>query len=176
MARAKLEITKKELQKIVDDLEKSQTFATTAELYIAIANTSWAKSLQPRPLTAQVARLRVMELGVTCKTKPGKRGRQKGQRPENITRIPRSQKMKAFATSFQEIRKNAPKIDWALKLIDAAEKTGSLRAAIKLKCLDCVCWQPIEIKLCTCTGCSLYPHRPYKQKISEEESQEETQE
>lgn len=39
---------------------------------------------------------------------------------------------------------------------------GSLKAAIKLKCLDCCCYKAEEIKLCTITECSLHPFRPYK--------------
>ena len=36
--------------------------------------------------------------------------------------------------------------------------------SIRLKCLDCTCNQPLEVKLCTCDGvqgtfCPLYPYR-----------------
>ena len=31
--------------------------------------------------------------------------------------------------------------------------------AIRAKCLDCCCGNSNEIKLCTCTGCALYPYR-----------------
>ena len=38
--------------------------------------------------------------------------------------------------------------------------------AIRAKCLECCCNQRQEVKLCTVTGCSLYPyrmgHRPKK--------------
>ena len=36
--------------------------------------------------------------------------------------------------------------------------------AIRLKCLDCTCNQPLEVRLCTATNCPLYAfksgHRP----------------
>lgn len=31
--------------------------------------------------------------------------------------------------------------------------------AIRAKCLECCCNQRQEVKLCTVTGCSLYPYR-----------------
>ena len=36
------------------------------------------------------------------------------------------------------------------------------RAAVKSFCLECVCWQREEVKLCTSTACPLYKYRPYK--------------
>jgi len=40
--------------------------------------------------------------------------------------------------------------------------------AIREKCLDCTCQQPIEVKECTVTTCALYPLRmgvnPYRAK------------
>lgn len=40
--------------------------------------------------------------------------------------------------------------------------------AIREKCLDCTCQQPIEVKECTVTRCALYPFRmgvnPYRSK------------
>lgn len=40
--------------------------------------------------------------------------------------------------------------------------------AIRLKCLDCSCDQPKEVRLCPCTDCALYPFRfgknPYRAK------------
>lgn len=31
--------------------------------------------------------------------------------------------------------------------------------AIRTKCLDCMCGQVNEVRLCPCTDCSLYPYR-----------------
>lgn len=31
--------------------------------------------------------------------------------------------------------------------------------AIRAKCLDCCCGSFIEVKMCTCVNCSLYPFR-----------------
>lgn len=39
---------------------------------------------------------------------------------------------------------------------------ASPRQAIKAHCMECVCWQRKEVKLCTAPGCALYPYRPFK--------------
>ena len=31
--------------------------------------------------------------------------------------------------------------------------------AIRAKCMDCTCWQRVEIRLCTIKKCPLYPFR-----------------
>lgn len=33
------------------------------------------------------------------------------------------------------------------------------KAALRLHCLECVGWQPSEVRLCTARGCVLYPYR-----------------
>lgn len=160
MAKARLEIDKAEFQKVVSDLENSQVFVNPSALWKAVEATEWSKSLKPRPLTAAVAYVRARELEIVVKTKPGKRGLPSGPRARG-TRIPRSQKMQAFAQSFAEMRAETPKL--YLPLIDKAEK-GSLRACIKLKCLECSGWQSSEIRNCNIIGCSLYPIRPFQGK------------
>lgn len=41
---------------------------------------------------------------------------------------------------------------------------GNAKAAIKLKCLDCTCYQQEEIRNCPMLECSLYMLRPYQPK------------
>ena len=49
--------------------------------------------------------------------------------------------------------------------------------AIRAKCLDCMCGQVNEVKLCPCTDCPLYPFRvgknPFRKKreLTEEQRQ-----
>lgn len=45
---------------------------------------------------------------------------------------------------------------------DKAVSGKSLRAAINSFCLECVCWQTKEIRLCTDLACSLWMVRPYQ--------------
>ncbi len=47
-------------------------------------------------------------------------------------------------------------------------KRGSLKAAIRGKCLDCANFQTEEIKQCQCFDCPLWPIRPYQINLNEE--------
>jgi hypothetical protein len=38
----------------------------------------------------------------------------------------------------------------------------SLRACINSQCLECVCWEREEVRLCTDLACPLYAVRPYQ--------------
>lgn len=39
------------------------------------------------------------------------------------------------------------------------EEIKSPLKAIRAKCLDCMCDQPAEVRLCPCVDCPLYPYR-----------------
>lgn len=58
-------------------------------------------------------------------------------------------------------------------LTDKVKTNTSLKDAIRLKCLDCCCYQYSEIKACTITNCPLYPFRngknPFRRELTEEE-------
>ena len=41
----------------------------------------------------------------------------------------------------------------------AAGKVLSPLKAIRARCLDCVCGQYMEVKLCPCSDCPLWPYR-----------------
>ena len=75
------------------------------------------------------------------------------------SRPTRKQRMAAFAETFAAQRKEFPK--FALPIIAQAEQ-GSVTAAIKLKCLDCVCWSKFEVRDCVVIECPLFPIRPYQ--------------
>ncbi len=175
MARTKLEINKDEFQKVVTDLEAAQTFENPSVLWKAVEATEWAKGLKPRALTAAVAYVRAKELGIVIKTLPGKRGNPGGGglvggAPR--VRVPRSTKMKAFGETFAKMRKETP--ERFRPLVDKAEKTGSMKACIKLKCLECSAWQPSEVRQCVIIDCPLYPIRPFQGKGKIEETTEGT--
>jgi hypothetical protein len=125
-------------------------------MWAALANTSWAKSLTPRPLTAQVAMLRAKELGIMPKTKAGKRGG--GLAGSTVVKQPRKVKLAKFAKEFAQMNVLYGE---AKHLVEAAQG-GSLKAAVKLKCLECSGFQRVEVKECACTVCPLYPFRPFQ--------------
>ncbi len=166
----RLEIDRDEFQRIVNELEDGQTFPNPTALWKAVEGTDWAKAQKPRPLTGSVAGTRAKELGIQVKTQPAKRGltlteeQRAAMQAARKNRKPRAEKMKAFADTFGQLRKAVP--ERFLPVVDQAEK-GSLRAAIKLNCLECSGYQLVEIKLCVVTSCAMYPHRPYQGSVQE---------
>lgn len=48
-------------------------------------------------------------------------------------------------------------------IYDKALTGKSLRAAVNAFCLECVCWQREEVRLCPSTPCPLWLYRPYRE-------------
>ena len=135
----KLEVDRDQLQRVVTDLESKRTFPNPSALWKAVEETEWAKAYQPRPVTSSIAYKQAKDLGIQYKTRPAKRGlinlteeQRAAMQAARKNRKPRSEKMKAFARTFDELRKEVP--ERYLPLVDQAAK-GSLRAAMKLNCL-----------------------------------------
>lgn len=104
-------------------------------------------------VTPSVVYLRAREWALPVKTQPGKRGRA-GATPATS----REKGARIELPTFDMLRKEYPEHK---RTIDKAER-GSLKAAIKLKCIDCSNNQKQEIKECMVKGCSLYPFRPWR--------------
>lgn len=98
MGRAALVIDKEEFQKTVTALENAKTFAKLSDLWKAVEETAWAKSIKPRGLSAASAYQKANEFGIIVKTKPAKRGRQPGatskpvkvEAPKDVRKLPSS--------------------------------------------------------------------------------------
>lgn len=155
------------LQKQIDKLENEQQFETRGELFEAVAASPWGKSQR---LTPAAVGSQAHKFDVTIKTR-GQRGRKAGvpmsdeqkaaMQAGRKHRTPRSEKMKAFSKSFELMRERVGSS--RAGLVDQGEN-GSIRALVALKCLDCACYQVVEIKYCPVVSCSLYPIRPYQPK------------
>ena len=53
--------------------------------------------------------------------------------------------------------------DQKVRFLKTAQRaTTSKTAGIKLKCLDCVAWQPEEVRRCHIEDCTLWRFRPYR--------------
>ncbi len=155
--RKPIEIDKSEFQACVSELESQKTFSNRTELWAAVENSAWAKTRIPRPLTAQVALLKAEEFELEIKTVKGKKGKSKGCGPVSSG----GRKKKVF--SIENIRKGIP-----LEERSSLEKTlnraanGSLKARVKLMCMDCTNWQKKEVAICENNQCPLHDVRPYK--------------
>jgi hypothetical protein len=162
---------------ILVDRQKLEAALNMAENNGPLSNLSelWSKATEiynrtaEQPITHSVVALRVKEWNVVVKTQPGRKGRAMSDEQKAAMqaargqRRPRSEKMKEFKTFDllrQEMNLEADKRRF-LPVLEAAEK-GSMKAAIKLNCLECSNWLTTEVKHCPVEKCAFYPHRPYK--------------
>lgn len=162
MARKAIEVNETELQKAINEVERSQPngkFANRSLLWKAIEDSQWAKTRNPRPLTGQVAMIIAKKGNLKIATPVGLRGRQKGAGP-----VVRGERKKR-TIPLEVLTKAVPK---EFHKVVAKVAAGSMKAAIKLKCLDCTCFQPTEIRECAIKECSLWAFRPYKNKVQTE--------
>jgi hypothetical protein len=152
--RKKLSLTREELQSVVNELEEKQTFASLAMLWKAVGDTEWAKTLEPRALTPQVAMLRAKELGVTTKTQAGRIG------AGRVAPASGERRKVSLPVLVEQVatRETPEKYHDLLRRAQA----GSRKAALKLKCLECSNWQRSEIAFCPILGCALWQFRPYQ--------------
>jgi hypothetical protein len=156
--RKPIEVDAVKFQTLLTELESGQVFANRTELWKAVEMTDFAKNCVPRPLTAQVAMLKAEEMKLTVNTPKGKRGRMKGEKPPVTER-----KKKVF--SLPMLTAGVPKEEQA-GLVGTLQKAanGSLKARIKLNCLNCTNYDKTEIRECEIRTCPMWDVRPYRQK------------
>jgi hypothetical protein len=163
MAKGKkpIQIDKVELQDLINSLEKDKVFGNRSELWEAVEESEFAKKCQPRPLTSQVAMLLCKKFSIEPITPKGKRGRSVGEgMPIGIRGKRKSKKLSS--EDLQNLLNSIPKNkqeNYSGLLKKAGE--GSMKSLVKLKCLDCSCWEKNEVKHCQVKTCALYPVRPY---------------
>jgi hypothetical protein len=166
MPRIKKEIDIVALQKTIENLELKQQFTNRSELFQAVSNSNWGKSVGISP---SLVYLRVNEHGLQLKTPVGKRGR------SSIGRVPgqtRNNRKKEYIAQNSQCLQMMLKEHRELPLIEnIVEKIGkgSLKTAVKLKCLECSGLNKSEVKWCQVKACPLWLFRPYKPKPGEKE-------
>lgn len=167
MARVKVEISKGELEEVIQTLEtKNGPYKNRSALHDAVAETDWAKSYDPKPITASVVGLRIAEFGIEPLTPKGKKGRPAGFNPQ-VNQAKRRQKKKAILSNprvdeiFNRLAKDAPT---SLQRTIELARNGSMAAAVKVQCCHCVGFESAaeNIRGCSAKMCALYPFRPYQ--------------
>lgn len=168
MARGRkaIEISPAEFQEVINRIEANDKPTTRSQLWKLVEETEWAKTRQPRALTAQVAMIKATKLGIQFLTPKGERGRQKGQglpeQAREALRGPRKRRTAPPAIIAQWKRECPPSLHNA---IDKAGG-GDIREAVKVKCFDCSGGQKKEVTLCPSTDCPLHAFRPWQGKKS----------
>lgn len=151
--RKKIEVDREELQKAITQVEATQELTNRTALWNAVAQTEYAKNIS---LSPQTAMLRAEQFQLNISTPKGLRGRAPGSGP--VPRRPKSQRVSLEVVTLQ--KKNF--FDESLHPIVDKAASGSMKAAIKLKCIDCCAGSKLEVALCTITTCPLWGFRPYK--------------
>jgi hypothetical protein len=176
MAKTAIEVDRIKLVTCIKSAEENGALRNFDELWIKVAEL-YNNMNPPKEITKSVVYLRVKEWGLTTKTKAGTRGHAPGSKLSDEQKAAmqagrklggkRADKFKAdpdIQQGFTELADEVP-IRFE-KLMQKLTQSGSMRAAIALKCLDCTCYQPMEIKGCACKSCPLFALRPYRNKAT----------
>lgn len=165
MGRSALVVKASELQDTVNQLEASTTYSALGDLCDAVANTAWAKNIRNekhviRGLSSQMVGIKIREFGVTCKTKPGQRGRIAGAVVTKTSKKDKAAKLK-LGDYPSRLRKEVSGPDVPERYRGLAEQAlaGNAVAACKLQCGACMGYTGAE-KACDGqfggTPCPLY--------------------
>lgn len=149
-------------------------FTTRTQLFEAILQTEWAKTkiaegvkLNPPNLYSMI----VVKHQIPLLTMPGKKGRQKGVKVSN-TRKRKGRNEENYNAMMKSLNMQSGRgISPALEKAADRAASGSMKAAIKLKCMDCCGHDKMMVKTCTSKDCALWTFRPY-QPVPTEESTE----
>ena len=156
MGRAGLVIKADELKAVITELEANAKFDNRSRLFEAVTKTIWADNIKDtlgRPHKISVANVYqyVVKFGLDkiLQTPQGKRGNPNiGERLTPAERKQRIEKRPGFLQTMArlkfDIKNHFGHIpESKQKLLDKAA-TGNKAACVKLKCLECCCWQASE--------------------------------
>ena len=131
------------------------------------------------PITFSIVLLRAKAWDIKTITVPGRRGKEKGValseeqkqamqagRKKKKNRSSDDPNLVLWAEGMKE-RLKENKADRFLNLVEITIK-GSKRAKCKLQCLQCMAYQPQEVRQCGDYGCPLWFDRPYQKTLDEE--------
>ena len=166
MSKKTIEIDKTRLTKILNDLESSEIFSNRSALFEK-ASIKYGERCTPA-----IVYLRVKQWNIPLKTEKKKPGEHlKGGNVEALKQFretgevkPKKIKADTRPLIVEFTREENGKY---LKIAKSIKK-GSLKSAIKLKCLDCCNFDKKEIKYCACPSCPLWPVRPFQPETMED--------
>lgn len=175
------------LQAAIDRAEKDGPLLTMGKLAEKAATFYNSMDVE-KEITFSVVLLRIKEFGLTVKTKPGKRGVQKGGDNSALVAARAARKgggragkllkhpqFEVWLKSVIKMCKDHGQEEQMSSLIKKASR-GSLRAIIKLNCIVCCGFSKKEVKLCTCPACPMWLVRPYQEKdIADEDVADEVE-
>lgn len=171
MAKTAFPVDRKKLEASIVEAEAGGPLANRSALHIAVEGIYNLKE-PPKQITSAVIGLRIKEWSLSCATPIGKRGRAKGEsfggvKGKRTSRSEKFQKNPKVISGFKKLRKELsvkfqdgkPAFpSSALSMMNRLE-SGSMKAAVALKCLDCAGGSILDVKLCNCNSCPLFAFR-----------------
>lgn len=163
-----IEVNRDILNACINEAESSGPLSNRNELFEKVSSLYNFAATQKnlKPIKPGVVYLRVRDWNLPVKTPVGKRGRQPGVKIVRGHRADRFAQDPSIVNSFNhlraEVKKNEPRF---LPIVDRIQD-GSMKAAVKLHCLECCDYKSAEVAQCTVVSCPLFAFRPYKQKVS----------
>ncbi len=177
MARTPIEVDRVKLVAAIRKVEESGPLSNRSTLHEK-ALEIYNADLPPAQLTGAVVGLRIKEWNLTVKTPVGQRGRAAGVPMSDSqkaamaagrqNRVPGGRAAK-FAKSarilegHKLLKKQHPGLD---KLVSAVCR-GSMKAAVKLHCIECSGGSAREAKNCVCNSCPLFAFLPRNEVVEE---------
>lgn len=137
-------------------------FANRSALYRAVCETEWAKEKGPAVNPSNVANW-VKKHNIPLLTPVGKKGRQPGVKIANGGRKRKGRNEDNYNAMIKSLNMQSER-GIAPAMVKAADKaaSGSMKAAIRLKCMDCCGHDKKYVRECTSLDCALWTFRPYQ--------------
>lgn len=162
MGRPNLLIDRVAYQAEVNRLEKERQFTKRSDVFLALAETDWARNVRDSNggligAKAPTLYAYAKKLNIAFATEPGKRGRVGGN--PNLGAMRESRGKRERKPFPQAVYDSVPVEHH--KTVKRAE-LGSKKALAKLMCLQCTNSQRQEIRYCTSIQCGQYRDRPYQ--------------
>lgn len=154
-------VDKNVLQECIIEVEERGLPRTWSELFSKVA-AEYNKKTQQNVSGATLQALAIKEK-LEIETPKGKKGGfADGKRGKRGSRAEKFAKSETAQAAIAQARKDIPKFAKRhLPVVDDLA-AGSMKAAIKLKCLECCNYNTAEIRECESDGCGLWLFRPYK--------------
>jgi hypothetical protein len=165
MGRSTIIFEQDKLVSAINAVESRQTFPSRDAMFKAAIESYKIEfgGLNADRLTNILVYQRVKQWNVPLKTTAGKKGRVAGTKMEIKQRKSISSSSVGIKALLTQINTDAPpEMRGRLNDLVAKMQNGSLKAAIKLNCLNCANYQREEVKHCECYECPLFSIRPYK--------------
>lgn len=176
MARKSVEVDKNKIVLAIKEAEKEGPLENRSVLYnkvCKIYNVSIAEDNNLQIITPAIVGLRIKEWNLQIVTPVGKKGRRSGFSGLDRSNIKRTSRQEKFAanpvikSAIQDLRKEiSRKYKGTYDALVNRIQQGSMKAALKLMCIDCCNGCRKEIENCGATNCPLYAFRPYQNSAS----------